>query len=79
MVKLVKEELGIEVKAVIGGLRLMRACEDRLREISGALKNMGVQQICPTHFTGDHSISVLKEAFGEGFLPGGTGQKITII
>ena len=78
MVKAAEELTGTKVRAVIGGLHLMRNTDISLEEIASSLKKLGVGQICPTHCTGDHSIAFLKESFGDGYIPGGTGQVITI-
>ncbi len=78
MIKTAKEELGIEIYAIIGGLHLMRNNKDDVEEIAASLKEAGIKQICPTHCTGDQSISILAESFGNGYIPGGTGQIITI-
>lgn len=78
MVKVAEEDLGIKIKAVIGGLHLLQTPESEVEEIAAVLKTMGVEQICPTHCTGDHSISVLKHSFGDDFIRGGTGRVITI-
>jgi 7,8-dihydropterin-6-yl-methyl-4-(beta-D-ribofuranosyl)aminobenzene 5'-phosphate synthase len=78
MVTVARSDLGINVTAVIGGLHLMSASEAQLEEITTTLKEMGIQQICPTHCTGDLSIAYFKSSFGEGYLAGGTGTEITI-
>ncbi len=78
IVRVAKEVTGVDVKAVIGGLHLMRESDPGLESIATSLKKLGVLEICPTHCTGDKSIAFLKEAFGDGYIPGGTGQKITI-
>jgi len=78
MIKVAKEITGVEVNAVIGGLHLMRKSDSGMENIASSLKKLGIQQICPTHCTGDHSIAFLKEAFGKGYIPGGTGRKIII-
>jgi 7,8-dihydropterin-6-yl-methyl-4-(beta-D-ribofuranosyl)aminobenzene 5'-phosphate synthase len=78
MVTVARNELGIEIHTVIGGLHLMRTPGEKIEQISDALKKMGVKQICPTHCTGDKSIALLKEAFGEGYISGGTGKEIII-
>jgi 7,8-dihydropterin-6-yl-methyl-4-(beta-D-ribofuranosyl)aminobenzene 5'-phosphate synthase len=78
MVKAAKEELGIDVSSVIGGLHLMNASDTQLKEIAARLKEMGIQQICPTHCTGDHAIAYLKSSFGEGYMEGGTGKEIIL-
>ncbi len=78
MVEMAEQELGIGIRAVIGGLHLMQASESRLAGIAESLKEMGVKQICPTHCTGDNAIAFFKESFGNGYIAGGTGKVITI-
>jgi len=78
MVKLAKEELGIEVHTVIGGLHLMRTSGETVGQIGEQLQKLGIKQICPTHCTGDNSIASLKASFGEGYISGGTGKEIII-
>ena len=78
MVAVAEKELGIEIHTVIGGLHLMRKSEKEMEQIAATLKEMGVRQICPTHCTGDKSIASLKASFGDGYIAGGTGRKITI-
>jgi len=78
MVEVAKEELGIEVHTVIGGLHLMSTSGENVKQIGEQLKKMGVKQICPTHCTGDKSIALLKASFGEGYIAGGTGKEIII-
>lgn len=78
MVLLAKEELGIEIHTVIGGLHLMSTSGETVDQIGEQLIKMGVTRICPTHCTGDKSIASLKESFGEGYIAGGTGKEIII-
>lgn len=78
MVQAAVNELDIEIHTVIGGLHLMDKSEEELEQIAADLKKLGVRQICPTHCTGDKSIAVLKDSFGEGYISGGTGKLIVI-
>jgi len=78
MVSVVKEDLGIQVHTVIGGLHLLQTPDDEVKMIAAKLQQMGVKKICPTHCTGDKAMALFKEAFKEGFLDGGTGRKIKI-
>lgn len=78
MVSRVQDELGIKIHTVIGGLHLMRTPGVKTSQISDDLKKLGVKQICPTHCTGDASIALLKEGFGEGYISGGAGKEIII-
>jgi 7,8-dihydropterin-6-yl-methyl-4-(beta-D-ribofuranosyl)aminobenzene 5'-phosphate synthase len=78
MVSRAEEELGIEIHTLIGGLHLMRSSDKDLKQLSVSLKKLGVNTICPTHCTGDHSIAYLRDSFGEGYIKGGTGKEIII-
>lgn len=78
MVKKAEEELGIQIYAIIGGLHLMNDSPEELKTLAITLEKAGIEQICPTHCTGDQSISFLAESFGKGYIPGGTGQIIII-
>lgn len=78
MIKKVEAELGIQVYALLGGLHLMRHSNEEVEKIASALKDSGIRHICPTHCTGDQSISYLAEAFGEAYISGGTGKIITL-
>ncbi len=79
MVASAEKELGIEIVAVVGGLHLMNKNQAEVGEIADQLKALGVEQICPTHCTGDQSIAWLKAAFGEGYIKGGTGKMIDLL
>lgn len=78
MVSRAKNELGIPIHTLIGGLHLIQTPGSKITEIADRLRKLGVKQICPTHCTGDASISLLKEAFGKDYIAGGTGTKIII-
>jgi len=78
MVSKAEKELGIEIHTLIGGLHLMRSSDKDLEQLSKALKDLGIRNICPTHCTGDQSIAHLKDSFGEGYIRGGTGKEIVI-
>lgn len=78
MVRVAREELGIEVHTVIGGLHLLQTPEDQVRKIAEELKQMGIHQVCATHCTGDRPIVIFRETFGEGYLEGGSGREIHI-
>lgn len=78
MIKTAERELGIKIHAIIGGLHLMRDSPNQLEELAASLKKLGIEQICPTHCTGDQSIALLAKAFGEGYISGGTGKIISI-
>lgn len=78
MVTVAKENLGIDVHTVIGGLHLLQMADEQVLETAKKLQQMGVRQICPTHCTGDRAIALFKDSFGDGYISGGTGKKLAI-
>jgi 7,8-dihydropterin-6-yl-methyl-4-(beta-D-ribofuranosyl)aminobenzene 5'-phosphate synthase len=78
MVEVAHEKLGINVHTVIGGLHLLQTSKEKVNSIAETLQKMGIEQICPTHCTGDQSIVQLKASFGNGYISGGTGKEIII-
>lgn len=78
MVTKAREELDIPVHTVIGGLHLLQHSEAQVETIATELKELGIRKICPTHCTGDKAIAVLREAFGDGYIPGGAGTRIVV-
>jgi len=78
MVSVAKEDLGIQVHSVIGGLHLLQTPDEEVEKIAAELQQMGVKKICPTHCTGDKAMAVFKEAFGDGYMDCGTGSSINI-
>lgn len=52
-------------RAVIGGMHLLRAGEERLRETIAALERLGIGSLHPAHCTG----TAAQEAFGRHFGP----------
>ena len=78
MVTVAREQLNIPVHAVIGGLHLLNYPDAQVEAIAERLKDLGIKQICATHCTGDRAIAVFKQAFGDGYIPGGVGTRINI-
>ena len=63
---------------LIGGFHLMYASTNQIRSVIAQLDALGVQNVCPTHCSGDEAIAMFAEHFGERYIPGGTGQSIEI-
>ena len=52
--------------------------DEEVKEIAQELKKAGVQQIIPTHCTGEHMEKVFKKVFREGYIDQKLGTEITI-
>ncbi len=59
--------LGKPVRAVVGGLHLVDADEERINEVIEALKNEGVEEVYAGHCTGLRAEYALLKSFGNGF------------
>ena len=66
------------VALVVGGFHLADKSPAQIERVIADLLSLNVQQVCPTHCTGDAAIAMFAEAFGEGFIPGGAGKIITL-
>ncbi len=66
------------VALVLGGFHLMRASQAEVESIIADLKALGVQQVSPTHCTGDEAIALFSEYFGTGYIAGGVGKIVTM-
>jgi 7,8-dihydropterin-6-yl-methyl-4-(beta-D-ribofuranosyl)aminobenzene 5'-phosphate synthase len=66
------------IALVIGGFHLISSSPGQIEGIIADLESLNVQQISPTHCTGDAAIAMFEEAFNEGFIAGGAGKVITL-
>lgn len=64
------------IYAIVGGLHLIDADEDRITKTAEALKEMGVQQIFVGHCTGLRGEAALLNVFGDRFRKMHTGMQI---
>ena len=76
--KKAKEDLHRDIYMILGGTHLLRHSEEDLKGVIDALKELGVQNVAPSHCSGDKAIAMFKEAFGDGFIKMGVGRVINI-
>lgn len=67
---------GEKILLVMGGFHLLRTGTDAVELIARKFKYRDIQYIAPTHCSGDGTIKVFQEIFGERYLKGGTGRVI---
>ncbi len=65
------------VIALIGGMHLLHASEERLKRTAEALKEYTVSHVFPCHCTGDAACAYLAERLGSSVLPGYAGMKVS--
>jgi 7,8-dihydropterin-6-yl-methyl-4-(beta-D-ribofuranosyl)aminobenzene 5'-phosphate synthase len=65
------------VRLVMGGFHLLEMGEDEISAIITELRALGVQQIAPTHCSGDLARRLFADAYGEDYIDAGAGLVIT--
>ena len=73
-----KEILDKPIYLVFGGFHLRNKSDAELQEIIAAFKELKVEKCGATHCTGDAQIAMFKKAFGENYVPMGTGRVIEV-
>lgn len=66
------------IHLVFGGFHLGSKSEAEMKEIIARFKSLKVEKCGATHCTGDDQIAMFKKAFGENFVPMGTGRVIDL-
>jgi len=66
------------IYAVLGGMHLIRASEERIEQSLNALRRYGVQRIGPAHCTGLQAVARMLAAYPEQFVKLATGLRLTI-
>lgn len=66
------------IALVIGGFHLLEASPAAVGEVVAAFRDMGVQQVAPTHCTGDAAIAAFAGEYGDGFVAAGAGRLIEV-
>ncbi len=65
-----------QILLVIGGFHLLRTGTDAVEGIAREFRDKHIQYAAPTHCSGDGTIKVFQEVFGEHYLKAGTGRVI---
>jgi 7,8-dihydropterin-6-yl-methyl-4-(beta-D-ribofuranosyl)aminobenzene 5'-phosphate synthase len=64
------------VLLVMGGFHLLRTGKNAVEEIAKEFKEMPVTYAAPTHCSGDGTLKIFRDVFGERYLKLGTGRVI---
>ncbi len=67
-----------DIYLVLGGFHLGDASDAWINQVISDLQEMGVKHVAPSHCTGDHTIGMFRNAFGEDFIQIGAGAEISI-
>ncbi|KPL13431.1 MAG: hypothetical protein AMS26_14520 [Bacteroides sp. SM23_62] len=77
--KIVEKAMEIKdrkVLLVMGGFHLLRTGTDEVEVIAREFRDKHIQYAAPSHCSGDGTIRVFKEIFGDKYLPLGTGRVV---
>ncbi|MEZ4599223.1 MAG: MBL fold metallo-hydrolase [Syntrophotaleaceae bacterium] len=71
--KILSQSGGSRLRAIIGGFHLLNADHNRVKSTVRALETLSPELIVPCHCTGNQAVEALKNAFGDGVIPGSSG------
>ena len=63
---------------VMGGFHLRDKNRAELQQIIAEFKRLGVQQVAPSHCTGEEAIAAFQDAYGKDFIPSGAGKTFSL-
>ena len=69
-------EHGEKVLLVMGGFHLLRTEADAVESIAAKFKEQNIRYVSPTHCSGDGTISIFRETFGDQYIRAGAGKVI---
>lgn len=78
ILKRAKEIRNKPIRLVFGGFHLGNTPDAEVQKIIAAFKELGVERCGATHCTGDRPIALFKAAFGDRYVPVGTGRVIEV-
>lgn len=78
ILKRAKEIRDKPIRLVFGGFHLGNTPDAEVQKIIAAFKELGVERCGATHCTGDRPIALFKAAFGDRYVPVGTGRVIEV-
>jgi 7,8-dihydropterin-6-yl-methyl-4-(beta-D-ribofuranosyl)aminobenzene 5'-phosphate synthase len=70
------EEKGEKVLLVMGGFHLLRTGTDAVQTIATEFRDRNIKYVSPTHCSGDGSIEIFKNTFGDHYIRSGAGRVI---
>lgn len=78
MVEQARVYLGRDIQLVMGGFHLGSSSDRHIQAVIQRLRELGVQQVAPSHCTGGRAIDLFRAAWGAGFIDGGLGAVIEL-
>jgi len=78
MVRQAQEVAGEDIALVMGGFHLFNTAPGEIESLISEFWDLGVQQVAPSHCTGERAIAMFADAYGDDSLPVGAGFVIIV-
>jgi 7,8-dihydropterin-6-yl-methyl-4-(beta-D-ribofuranosyl)aminobenzene 5'-phosphate synthase len=78
IIKRAKVLFGEEVLLVMGGFHLHKKTGSEIKRIISEMQRLGVRYVGPCHCSGNKARALFLEAYGDHYLPVGTGTRVEI-
>jgi 7,8-dihydropterin-6-yl-methyl-4-(beta-D-ribofuranosyl)aminobenzene 5'-phosphate synthase len=66
------------VRLVLGGFHLGEMSASQIRSILADFRRLGVEQVAPTHCTGERAFEMFAAMYGDGYVEAGAGRVIVL-
>ena len=70
------EEKNAQILLIMGGFHLLRTGKNAVQEIALEFEEMNIEYAAPTHCSGDKTLEIFREIFGDHYLEAGAGRVI---
>ncbi|KPK87345.1 MAG: hypothetical protein AMS27_02590 [Bacteroides sp. SM23_62_1] len=67
-----------ELLIAMGGFHLVRTGENEINEIIKIFKDLGIKYAAPTHCSGDKTLEIFRDSYGDHFVDLGVGRVLTL-
>jgi 7,8-dihydropterin-6-yl-methyl-4-(beta-D-ribofuranosyl)aminobenzene 5'-phosphate synthase len=78
MVARAKDLSGGPVRLVLGGFHMGDRSASQIRSILADFRRLGVEQVAPTHCTGERAMELFAASYGDSYVEAGTGRVIEV-
>jgi 7,8-dihydropterin-6-yl-methyl-4-(beta-D-ribofuranosyl)aminobenzene 5'-phosphate synthase len=78
IVKKSAEISGSKILIAMGGFHLIRTGENKINEIIGVFREMGINYAAPSHCSGDKTLEMFKTSYGDHFVGLGVGKVLKL-
>ena len=66
------------IHMVFGGFHMLRMSEDDIQDVINTFRDLGVKHAGPSHCSGDRTIAMFRQSYGENFIKLGVGKRIKL-